>query len=77
MNQAKLLNEDAQMMIKANSIWVTFMVNPKSTKEHQREKILEEIKDLKKIRSDGKIPIAVFSLNPDNKGVWWETGFIT
>ena len=75
--QAKLLNSDAQMMLKTNSIWVIFMVNPNATKEYQRTKILEEINDLKKIRGKGKIPLAVFAMNPSKDEVSWELGFIT
>lgn len=57
-------------------IWVTFMVHPHSTKEFQREKIIEETERLKSLRpSAEKVLLAVFSMNVDEEGASFEMGF--
>lgn len=73
--EAKILQSDAQTTLEARGIWVTFMVNPSSTKEYQRNKIATEIDRLKKKREPRVIPLAVFSMNASDDGVSFESGF--
>ena len=71
-DQARLLKDNSQTMLKTKSIWIIFMVHPNATKDFQREKISDE---LIKLRGTDDVPIAVFAMNPSDDGVSWESGF--
>lgn len=74
-NQAHVLKDNSQTMLKAKSIWVVFMVHPNATKDFQRKKISDELEELVKIRGTDDVPIAAFAMNPSDEGVSWESGF--
>ena len=52
------------------------MVNHRSTKEYQHSIIRKEIEMLEKKQSDVKISLAVFSMNLEDDGVSFESGFL-
>ena len=67
---------DALCRFRCDGVWVSFIVNPYSTKEYQRKKIMEEMEDVKRDSSRRKTtPIAVFSLHVDDDGTGFEMGF--
>ncbi len=72
--QAGILEKDIQHTFEGNSLWITFMVHPNTTKEYQRSKITSEIERLQK-QIDKKIPIAVFSVNMGDDNSSYESGF--
>ena len=74
-DRSQLLQRDTQSNLKTNSIWITFIVNHRSTKEYQHLMIRKKIGELKKKQSDVKIPLAVFSMNTYDDGVSFESGF--
>lgn len=74
--QARLLNGDAQMMLKTNPLWIVFMVHPNATKDYQKIKIQKEFDELKVRREKVNIPLAIFAMNPTEKDVSWECGFV-
>ncbi|WP_157832453.1 hypothetical protein [Candidatus Nitrosotenuis chungbukensis] len=67
-----ILQKDEQFTFTSNSLWMTFMVTPHATKEYQQEKIVKELKRLRQ-QTDDKIPLAVFSFNPQRG---FESGFL-
>lgn len=74
--QARLLNGDAQMMLKTNPLWIIFMVHPNAAKNYQKIKIQKECNELKIKREKANIPLAIFAMNPSEKDVSWECGFV-
>jgi hypothetical protein len=73
---SKIINGDALCRFQCNGVWVSFLVNPHSTKEYQREKIAKELEEVKKDSSRKNItPIAVFSLYVGDDGTGFEMGF--
>ena len=76
MRQAQLLNGDAQMMLKTNPLWIVFMVHPNATKNYQRIKIQKECDELKSQQEKANIHLAIFAMNPSEKDVSWECGFV-
>lgn len=76
MNYSKMRGGDALCRFRCDGVWVSFIVNPYSTKEYQRKKIMEEMEDVKRDSSRRKTtPIAVFSLHVDDDGTGFEMGF--
>jgi len=75
-HQSKTLQQDSQFTLESNTVCVTFMVNLGATKEYQRSKILQEIEKLKMKHTAAKLPHAVFSMNTNNGGISWESGFL-
>jgi len=52
------------------------MVNRGATREYQRSRIQEEVDRLMKKRASVKRPVVVFSMNPSDDGVSFESGFL-
>ena len=75
-NKSQVSQQDTKSNLKTNSIWITFMVNHRSTKEYQHSIIRKEIEMLEKKQSDVKMPLAVFSMNLEDDGVSFESGFL-
>ena len=75
-NKSQVSQHDTKSNLKTNSIWITFMVNHRTTKECQHSIIRKEMEMLEKKQSDVKIPLAVFSMNLDDDGVSFESGFL-
>ena len=74
--RSQVLQHDTRSNLKTGSIWITFMVNRSSTKKYQHSIIKKEIEMLKKKQSDVKIPLAVFSMNPDDGDGSFESIFL-
>jgi len=75
-NQSKTLQQDFQSTFETDTLCVTFMVNRGATKEFQHSRIKQEIEKLKPKYTDENIPVVVFSMNPSDDGVSWESGFL-
>ena len=75
-DRSRVLQHDTKSNLKTNSVWITFMVNRRSTKEYQHSIIRKEIEMLEKKQSDVKIPLAVFSMNLDDDSASFESGFL-
>lgn len=71
----KEFNRFTQTTIKTDSLWITFMINHNTTIESQRSKIVEEVEKLREKQIDVKIPIAIFSMNSQEDGVSFESGY--
>ena len=74
-NKSKILQIDTYCRLETNSLWITFMINRKATKEYQQKQIRIEIEKLKKKQKIVKTNIVVFAMNSDDK-CSFETGFI-
>ncbi len=62
--------------LRANTIWITVIVNHNSTKADQRAAIKKEQVKIREERPNDDIPIVIFSKNYEDDGVSWESGFL-
>ena len=60
----------------ANTIRITFIANHNSTKADQRAAIVKELVEIEAERSNNGIPLAVVSMNYEDDGVSFESGFM-
>ena len=60
----------------ANTIRITFIANHNSTKADQRAAIVKELVEIEAERSNNEIPLAVVSMNYEDDGVSFESGFM-
>ena len=60
----------------ANTIRITFIANHNSAKADQRAAIEKELAEIKTERSNNEIPLAVFSMNYEDDGFSFESGFM-
>ena len=60
----------------ANTIRITFIANHNSTKADQRAAIVKELAEIEAERSNNEIPLAVVSMNYEDDGVSFESGFM-
>ena len=65
----------ARSVWKADSVWVVVMVHNKATKEYQRSKIRDDFENLKSQQGNTKTPIGIFSINCEDGGCSFESGF--
>lgn len=74
-NESKTTASDIKIKLETKDAWITFMVNPYSTKDYQQSKIKLEV-DRLKLQNVAKKPIVVFSMNTSDDGVSFESGFL-
>ena len=60
----------------ANTIRITFIANHNSTKADQRTAIAKELAEIETERSNSEIPLAIFSMNYEDDGFSFESGFM-
>ena len=60
----------------ANTIRITFIANHNSTKADQRAAIVKERAEIEAERSNNEIPLAIFSMNYEDDGFSFESGFV-
>lgn len=65
----------ARSVWKARSVWIVVMVNHNATKELQHSKMRDVFKSLQSQQGSTKTPIGVFSINRENGGCSFESGF--
>lgn len=76
MNESKQKKRETQSIFQSEIICVIFIVNHNATKDYQWAKIENEIKKVKERQLDHKTPIAAFSMNVENDGISFESGFV-
>jgi hypothetical protein len=67
-------DRNALMTMETKHLWITFMVNPHSTREDKRSRVEAEVNRQRIRRGSQEIPIAVFSMKTNEDGVNFETG---
>ena len=75
LNKAGATWEYARSVWKSDSVWVVVMVHHNATKEHQRSKMRDDLGELKSQQGDTKTPIGIFSINCEDGGCSFESGF--
>lgn len=75
LKEAGATGKHSQSVWKADSVWIVIMVHHNATKEHQRSKMRDDLEDLKSQQGDTKTPIGLFSINCEDGGCSFESGF--
>lgn len=62
-------------LVKTSHIWVVFMVHHGASRVVQHKKIHDELTSLESQRTGDRVPIAIFSMNVEDGGCSYESGF--
>ena len=65
----------ARSVWKADSVWIVVTVHNNATKEYQRSKMQDDLENLKSQQGNTKTPIGIFSINCEDGGCSFESGF--